>query len=462
MAAKEKGIWGLLDKFEGDKVIWMIVILLILMSIVSVFSSTPLLALEQGGDRIAIVREQLIIAVVGLLVITACYNIRSIGFFRLFAQLGYAVSLLLLVCLVAKVRTPVIRAAEINGAWRILKVFGLQIHVYEVVKVAMVMYLAWAVNALREDSFTAANYLSTKFKRLSFLSRTFWKKLIYIYFPIVSICVLMLHGGTSSTLFFAMIMFLVIYVGGVRLNEVALLALVVAGYVALVVGLYKASAGRIKLSDRIVTAIGRVDDRSEDNMTIITSAPRNSKAFQDALDKEKQPVSAMIAIKEGGLLGKGPGRSTQRYVVPVIFGDYMYSFIVEEYGILGGIFVIILYVSLLARGAMIAKDCDNYFAKVAVAGLILLISSQAIMHIAINVHLVPQTGQTLPMISHGASSFLVFSIAFGIILSISRMVRVKMKRKERDAQPILVREEERPRDEVHDTISDLNDFQDTI
>jgi cell division protein FtsW len=66
------------------------------------------------------------------------------------------------------------------------------------------------------------------------------------------------------------------------------------------------------------------------------------------------------------------------------------------------------------------------------------------------------------MLSHGASSFLVFSIAFGIILSISRMVRVKMKRKERDAQPILVREEERPRDEVHDTISDLNDFQDTI
>ncbi len=105
----------------------------------------------------------------------------------------------------------------------------------------------------------------------------------------------------------------------------------------------------------------------------------------------------------------------------------MYSFIVEEYGFLGGLLILVLYVSLLARSSIIARLCGNGFAKIAVGGLAFLITGQAFMHIAVNVDLMPMTGQTLPLISDGASAFLMSCSAFGIILSISRMAKQKIQ-----------------------------------
>ncbi len=182
--------------------------------------------------------------------------------------------------------------------------------------------------------------------------------------------------------------------------------------------------------------------------------PQNSVEFQEALDNVKQPISAKIAIHEGGLFGKGPGRSTQRYVVPIMFEDYMFSFVVEEYGLLGGIFVIILYISLLARGSIIVRNCDNHFAKTAVAGLVLLITGQAMMHIAVNCDIGPLTGQTLPMISHGNSSFIMFSLAFGIILSISKMAKRKIDREAAKAEPLVDRQ---VRDEIGSRMDELDE-----
>lgn len=114
----------------------------------------------------------------------------------------------------------------------------------------------------------------------------------------------------------------------------------------------------------------------------------------------------------------------------------MFSFLVEEYGLLGGILVILLYVSLLARGSTIARLCNNEYAKIAVGGLSVLITGQAFMHMMVNVDLGPMTGQTLPLISHGSFAFLVFCIAFGVILSISRMARNRIREEEEAALPI--------------------------
>ena len=132
-------------------------------------------------------------------------------------------------------------------------------------------------------------------------------------------------------------------------------------------------------------------------------------------------MSAKVADHEGKILGNSIGNSTQKYKVDNIYGDYMYSFLIEEYGLIGGIIVIMLYVSLLARSAIIARKCENDFEKYAIGGLAVLISGQAFLHILVNVDIGPMTGQTLPLISHGSSAFLVFCIAFGIILSISRL-----------------------------------------
>ena len=140
-----------------------------------------------------------------------------------------------------------------------------------------------------------------------------------------------------------------------------------------------------------------------------------------------------------------------------MFSDYMYSFIVEEYGLWGGILIIILYISLLARGALIVRYCDSDFSKTAVAGLTVLITGQALMHIYINLDMGLLTGQTLPMISHGNSSFICFSIAFGVILSISKMVKANIQKETEESEPLV--EGLGVDENVGDTIKDLEDFE---
>ena len=222
----------------------------------------------------------------------------------------------------------------------------------------------------------------------------------------------------------------------------------------LVLGHY---TGMIK-SSRIDTALHRIMNDDDATMQALLDAKPSSTQYQEARDALQQPVGARLAIKEGGLLGKGIGNSTQKYAVPVIFEDYMFSFIIEETGFIGAIIIILLYFSLLARSSMIAKDCDSYFDKIVVAGLAILVTGQAFMHMMVNVHfpLVPQTGQTLPLVSHGTTSFLVFSAVFGILLSISRESYLKMRKREAEAIPII---EHVPTDEVQASLDDLDNLE---
>ena len=173
----------------------------------------------------------------------------------------------------------------------------------------------------------------------------------------------------------------------------------------------------------------------------LKSVPEKSAKWYEIRDAIKQPYTAKIAIHEGGTFGKGSGNSTQKYVVSHIYSDYMYSFIIEEYGLLGGIIILILFVSLLARGSTIARLCNNEFAQIAVGGLSLMISCQAFMHIMVNVDIGPMTGQTLPLISDGRFAFIMFCIAFGIILSISRIARNQIRKEEEEAEPIFENKE---------------------
>ena len=450
---KKNNLWNFLDNLEGDKVVWMIVLLLMLISIVAIFSSTSQLALQKGTSRMNIITQQMIITLLSLGLIVICYNIRSIGFFRVFSQFGYALSMFLLLILASHKPVGPIKPLFINSAWRIVSIGGFQVHVFEVVKIAMVMYLAWAVNAYRNDKFMIANLLAKKY---AFWSKPLTKKIVYIYLPIFTVCLGIMVGSLSSTIFIGGIMFITILIGGISVKELILPGLIAVGLLLGCIGINSVSK---KPSDQkpfphLESAMRRLSsDSTEKRIETIRTAPQNSAEFQDALDKLKQPVSAKIAIHEGGLIGKGPGRSTQRYVVPIMFEDYMFSFIVEEYGILGGIFVIILYISLLARGSIIVRNCDNHFAKTAVAGLVVLITGQAMMHIMINCDMGPLTGQTLPLISHGNSSYIMFSIAFGIILSISKMARRKIAREAAKAAPLV---EHDGKDEMERTLDDLD------
>ena len=445
MATKEKKrtFWNFADSFEGDKVVWIIVLLLILFSIVCMFSSSSRL-LRDGMTRLDLMKSQLIVVLAGLGVIVVLYNIKNIGFFRWCSKWGFLLSLTLLALLDAHVQLPFVKALNINNAWRILSFAGFQVHVFEVVKVAMVLYLAWAMDALQRG-------------KLKGPEKLIWKKIIYLYAPFLIIFVMIIPGSNSSALIIGLLMYVMILLGGGNFKDMLILGAAGVAAIAIIFGLYSATKNTgHPWFDRIGTGISRIFE-DEDWEKKAVEAPRGTLAWQEAIDAIRQPYSAKIAVKQGGLLGKGPGQSTQRYVVPDISEDYMYSFIIEEYGLVGGIFVIFLYVSLLARGSIIARNCGNdHYAKLTVAGLCLLITGQAFLHMFVNADIGPMTGQTLPLISHGTSAFLCFSVAFGIILSFSRIATRRIERETRAAAPLVEMHETAT---VEDRLGDLDAFE---
>ena len=421
MSDKKRTVWNYFDRIEGDKVVWIIVLMLILISIVCIFSSTSRL-LEGSQTRLSIVKSQLLVVAGGLVVIIICYNIKNIKVFRWLSKWGFPLSFLLLGLLLSRIDTPILRSIELNGARRILQIAGFQLHVFEVVKVAMVMYLAWAMDALKKGE-------------LKWPKKEVWKKCFYIYAPFVVTLLMIVPGSNSAALFIGGIMFIVILLGGGNLRDMALLAGIAVVILAGCWGIYELSDH--KVMERIGTAVSRISNDEDWEQKVLDARP-GSDEYYKALDKIRQPYSAKIAIKEGGVLGKGPGQSTQRYVVPDISEDYMYSFIIEEYGLWGALIIIFLYVSLLARGSIIVRNCGkDLYAKICVAGLCLLITGQAFLHMFVNADIGPMTGQTLPLISHGNSAFLCFSLAFGIILSFSRIAQRRIEKEQREAKPLM-------------------------
>lgn len=433
MNTKKRTFWNFAECFEGDKVVWIIVLMLILISIVCMFSSTSRL-LKDGMTRIDLVKDQFVIVLIGLALIVVCYMIKDIRVFRWFSKWGFLISLTMLALLVSKVDTPVVRSIELNGARRILEVGGKQLHVFEAVKVLMVMYLSWAIDALKKGELRGPK-------------KTIWMKIIYIYAPFLITFLMIIPGSNSSALFIGGIMFVVILLGGGNFRDMSVLLAAAVVIISICIGIYYASNHRYM--SRIGTAVSRISDDTRWEEVFLTTNDRVEKA--EALDRIRQPYSAKIAIHEGGFFGKGPGQSTQRYVVPDISEDFMYSFIIEEYGLLGGILVIFLYVSLLARGSLIARNCGrDLYAKLTVAGLTLLITGQAFLHMFVNADIGPMTGQTLPLISHGDFAFLCFCLAFGIILSFSRIAARRIEKETRNAEPLM---------ELHENIkTDLDDL----
>lgn len=228
-------------------------------------------------------------------------------------------------------------------------------------------------------------------------------------------------------------MFATIIIGGIPFKDILYVGFIAVIAIISSYGIYKISGGKV------FKRWGTVEKRIE---RFFSPQPADelkegTVEWNEYIDNMRQPEGAKLAIREGGLTGKGPGRSTQKYAVALMFSDYMFSFILEEYGLLGAFVMIVLYVSLLARGSIIVRNCDNTYAKTAVAGLVILISGQAMMHMYINVGLGPLTGQTLPMVSHGNSSFLAFSIAFGVLLSISKMAKKKVEQQAEMAGPLV-------------------------
>jgi cell division protein FtsW len=165
---------------------------------------------------------------------------------------------------------------------------------------------------------------------------------------------------------------------------------------------------------------------------------------QKIADKEYQSKEAEQAIQLGGLKGLGPGNSIKRNTLPNPYDDYIYSIIVEEWGLIVGSLVLFLYIWFLFRCVIIAQACKKPFAALSVIGLGCLITFQALIHIAVNIGAIPETGQTLPMISHGGTAYILMSAALGIILSINRTIEISKENEEKAKKALLWNNTETP------------------
>ena len=148
----------------------------------------------------------------------------------------------------------------------------------------------------------------------------------------------------------------------------------------------------------------------------------DSLVYRDITPKNQQEMFSRMAQAHGGLVGVGIGKSRECSRLPLAFSDYIYSIIVEELGLVGGIFVLLLYLSLLGRAAMIVRRSKRVLPSLLVIGMASFITFQALFHMAINVGVFPVSGQPLPLISKGGTSIIVINIAFGVMLSVSRTI----------------------------------------
>ncbi len=375
-------------RLRGDKVIWIIVFLLCLISIAAVYSSSSSLAFSEKKSTMDYLLRQLKFIVFSLTTLFVFYNI-PLGIYRMFSYLVMPLSILLLVVTLTS-------GASYNSADRWIKVFGFTIHTGEIAKIATIMYLSRVMEARKFD--------------------TFKEFAIWIIAPTGIVILLILYGSISTGLLVTAVTFVMLVVAGIKwmhLLKASLIA-ISAGTLVLLLNL---SFG---IFPRVETAVNRIKNfASEDTLTSeLTPMQR-----QQILDKTYQANMARIAVASVGVLGKGPGNSTQRNFLPHPYSDFIYAIIIEEWGLLiGGIGVLMLYLWFLARAIIITKKCTTIFSSMLVMGLAILITTQALLHICVNVGLLPVTGHTLPLISLGGTSLMIMGGAFGMILSVSRTV----------------------------------------
>ncbi len=367
------------DKIKGDRVIWIVAVLLSVVSLLVVYSSTGSLAYrEQGGNTEYYLFKQFIIMVLGfgLMYVTSLMHFK---YFSRLAQFLFILSIPLLII-------TIFFGPEINGAHRLLWIpgTGLTFQTSDLAKLALIMYIA--------------RFLAKKQDQIRDLKSGF----LVIIVPIIIICALILPGNFSTAVLLFVTSLTLLFIG--RANGYHLLTLVAIGIVSVGI-LYFVGKNYPELIPRSTTWVNRLDQ-----------------FFYPDDEHVYQVEQSKIAVATGGVLGKMPGNSTQRNFLPHPYSDFVFAIIIEEYGLLGSILVILMYLILMFRSMKIARNCSMRFGCFVVVGICVIMVFQALINMGVAVNLLPVTGQTLPFISMGGTSFWFTSIGIGVILSVSRTV----------------------------------------
>jgi len=378
---------------KGDKYIWAIAILLSLASIVLVYSSSSHLAFAfKQGNTISFLLKHLIHLGIGFGIMWMLSRV-PFKYFYNSSIIFFAIAIILICWAISGGQT-------ISGAnaSRWIRVAGFTFQPSELAKLSLFVLLA-------------RNLVHYKDKLHSFK-----QSFLPILGPVILICALILPSNFSTSAIIFMISFLIMFIGRFSLKWLGVMLIIGIGSIAL---FYLVVKKFPNISNRVATWNARIE------------------CYFDQDCKNYQVNHAKMAIARGGMWGQGPGKSVQKYFLPQSSSDFIYAVIVEEYGRVGGLFIISLYLMFLVRVLRIASKCDDDFAILITIGLGFSIISQAFINMAVAVNLLPVTGQTLPLISAGGSSVWMTCAAIGLILSVSNSIKPQLENLLNDEETLL-------------------------
>lgn len=382
------------DHLRGDRQIWLILLLLSLISIIVVYSSVSALAYRKtdGNTEYYLIKHTLLL-LVGLGFTFVVHKINILEYAGVAKILLWVTPLLLLYTL--------FRGINVGGASRWVSIMGLSFQTSDLVRLVLITNLA-AMLARRQN--------------IEYKISDLWSMIIWCGV----ICGLLSVSSFSTSVILGITCFMLMWIGRVPTNYLVKMV------ISLGLGVFLAlSAGLVlKKFDIKFGRVQTVIDRSESfvHMDLDGDGFMGGEGNDDT-----QKDMALVAIAKGGLLGVGPGNSSQKNVLPDVFSDFVYSIIIEEYGIVGGLVVMALYLWLLFRGHWNIDKTERAFGGLLSIGLTLSIVFQAFAHMFINVGLGPVTGQTLPLISMGGTSMIFTSVAIGIVLSVTQTKKEGVK-----------------------------------
>jgi cell division protein FtsW len=405
--------------FKGDKVIWMVFFFLCMISIVEVFSASSGLTYK-SQNYVGPIAYHTFTILAGVVVAIITLNIPC-RYFKLMTPFLILISVVTLLWVL-------LAGTKVGDAGRWINLFGFTFQPSEIAKGTIVLAVAQILAAMQRENGA---------------DKKAFKWILWILLPA---CVLIgLENLSTAAMLFAVV-FLMMFIGLVPIKQLGKLAAVIVVIAVVALSMVMLVGHDISDEEKLLTKTEQLDQPKQKKNFVEKmfhradtwksrlmkfGKPKPTPQEYD-LDKDAQVAHANIAIVSSGVIGKGPGQSTERDFLSQAFSDFIYAIIIEELGIAGAFAVMFLYIVLLYRCARIASRCENNFPAFLAMGLGLLLVIQATFNMMVAVGLAPVTGQPLPLISKGGTSTIINCAYIGAILSVSRSAKMK-KAKEKEA-----------------------------
>ena len=389
----------LFNNIKGDRLIWAIAALLAIFSFLPVYSAASNLAYVGGsGNTFSYFVKHFMHLFLGF---TIMYGVHKIPY-RYFRGLSMVMIPVVLVLLVV----TMLQGTTIEGAnasrWIQIPIVNMSFQTSTLAAVVLMVYVARYMSKIQDKEIT------------------FIETILPLWIPVFLVLILILPANFSTAAIMFVMTVILVFLGGYPIRYLAVI--IGTGIAALILFVLVAKAFPDAMPNRIDTWMSRIESFSNGEDT----------------EADYQIEKAKIAIASGGVQGLGPGKSIQKNFLPQSSSDFIYAIIVEEYGLLGGFALMILYMWLLFRIVIVAQKSETVFGKLLVLGVGLPIIFQALINMAVAVELFPVTGQTLPLISSGGTSIWMTCLAIGIVLSVSAKREEDKEKENREDNPLEI------------------------